>query len=244
MRTILSAMLALTVAAPATATVFEYVHEGWLAAPDSLIGPDGEDRIAGDVAFRFVALFDDTSPDLVSVLPFPGFKAWAPLSAEITILGETYRMVGAAEDPGYGIGISIFDPSNPIFPGYYGAGFIANPLADGAGIIADFGGASPDFSVESLVSTTFTGFRGAGFLAGIGCSPASVGPCVPRPLDLFAANGDAWLLGFEAPNASRDAPPIHSASLIAVPEPASWALLVSGFGVIGMAVRRRREAAA
>ena len=35
-----------------------------------------------------------------------------------------------------------------------------------------------------------------------------------------------------------------SASLFAVPEPASWAMLIAGFGLTGAAMRRRRVAAA
>lgn len=229
----------LLAASPVSAAVFELRYSGWLSAGEMLVGPAGTDLIDADTRFDFVARFDTASPNLVAAIPVPGFVAYAPSSATITIQGDNYRVVGAAEDPEYGVGIALFDRSNVFFPGVYGIGFIANPLEDGAGIIGDFTAASPDFSVTNVISTSFSGFDGAGYLAGIGCAPPDPRPCVPRPIALIGSGGAAFSLGFE--NGDRPGGLAHSASLTAIPEPGTWALLVSGFAAAGIRLRRKGQ---
>lgn len=234
-----AAALAFFATTPLSAAGFELRYSGWLSEAETLVGAAGVDLVTDDTRFEFVARFDDASPNLVAPIPVPGFVAYAPISARITILGRSYRVVGAAEDPDYGVGIALFDRSNVFFPGVYGVGFIANPLQDGAGIIADFTAASPEFSVTDIVPTTFSGFAGAGYLSGIGCAPPDPRPCVPQPIALFADDGATFSLGFE--NGDRPAGLAHSAAIIAVPEPDTWALLIAGFAATGVAARRVRR---
>lgn len=239
--TALAAALTL-VAAPATAAEFLFEYRGTLRAVDSLsLSSGGPDLITTDTPFTFLARFDDQSPNLAP--PIPGFRAYAPSTATIEIGGVVYTLNSFATDPDYGIGVALFDATNPIFPGFYGVGFIADPLGDGAGIVGDFGGASPDFSVTALTNTVFTGFRGAGYLAGYNCQPflPDQSLCQPRGLDL-TAGGVGYVLGFQSGDSGPA--PADFASLTAVPEPSAWALMIGGLGAVGAALRRRRAALA
>lgn len=229
-------------AAPVSAAAFELRYSGWLSADEGLVGASGVDLITAETRFELVARFDTASANLVAAIPVPGFVAYAPTSASIRILGQEFRVIGAGEDPAYGIGIALFDRTNVFFPGVYGVGFIANPLEDGAGIVADFESADPEFTVLNIKPTIFSGFAGAGYLAGIGCAPPDPRPCTPRPISLISGDGAAFSLGFA--NGDRVGGLPHSASLAAVPEPGSWAILVAGFAVTGTMLRRRSPRAA
>ncbi|MCK7500926.1 MAG: hypothetical protein MZW92_70240 [Comamonadaceae bacterium] len=123
---------------------------------------------AGVTPFTIRAAFDDASPNQAPPF-FNGFRAYVPTTATIEILGETYSIETAAQNAARGVTVAIFDRSQVFFPGYYGVGLIADVVADGAGIVGDFTGASPDFTVDALTPTTFTGYRGVGH---------GSGPCV------------------------------------------------------------------
>lgn len=58
----------------------------------------------------------------------------------------------------------------------------------------------------------------------------------------FTATSNSSLLTFAATDIPNDAygPMIDKVSIAAVPEPASWAMLIAGFGMVGGAVRRSR----
>ena len=63
---------------------------------------------------------------------------------------------------------------------------------------------------------------------------------------LFTATSVSQTLSFLAVGTPNGQPPIaflDGVSLTAVPEPATWALLLAGFGAVGIQVRRRRPAA-
>ena len=71
---------------------------------------------------------------------------------------------------GAGVSVAIFDATTPFGPpGHYAVGLIQNPLADGAGIVADYLGATPAFTLASggVVPTTFTGYVGVGVSSGV-----------------------------------------------------------------------------
>lgn len=240
MRGISTAAVALfALAAPASAAPFVFEFSGSLRAGDQLTAAgSGSNLIGSDRSFRLTASFDTSSPNLVGFFPFPGFVAYAPTSATIRIGSTTYGIATYDAATPEGIAIALFDPRQPFFPGLYGAGFIADPAADGAGIVGDFSSASPQFLVDSLVNTTFTGFNGTGYNQGPGCAAVDPAPCVPTPLSL-SANGQAYslLLG---PSEEIVGGPLATASLtaVSVPEPSSWAMLTLGLAAC-TAMRRR-----
>lgn len=68
-----------------------------------------------------------------------------------------------------------------------------------------------------------------------------VGPWQSQHLS-FIANATSQVLTFLAVGTPGGAPPISfldGVSLTAVPEPATWGLMIAGFGMVGVAARRR-----
>ncbi len=233
---------------PARAVELVLTYTGTIHAADSLTAAGGPDLITADSLFTFVARFDTSTPNIVGPLPRPGpgsgFVAYVPSQASFTIGGVNYALTGLGA--GNGPTITIFDASNIFNPGRYGVGLVVNPLADGAGFVGDFLSASPGFSVASLGPTTFQNFAGAGYSAGIGCGPDAA-LCTFQPINLISGNQlfslqFAGLLGARDGGISYDGG-TATATLSAVPEPATWAMMLLGFGGIGIAVRRRRSSA-
>lgn len=89
---------------------------------------------------------------------------------------------------------------------------------------------------------------GAGFLPTLNLSPtghfnffgvysAAVGPST---INIVGTHHDLMSLGNDAPTyMSCSIDGVTSYCGLAVPEPDSWALLISGFGLIGLTLRRR-----
>ncbi len=64
---------------------------------------------------------------------------------------------------------------------------------------------------------------------------------------VFTAHNASQVLSFLSKGTPAGQPPVallDGVSLVAVPEPATWGLMIVGFGGIGLAARRRRSAAA
>ena len=76
-------------------------------------------------------------------------------------------------------------------------------------------------------------------------SPSSAG-WTARTTDLFTAGNASGTLTFAAPllccdnDAGIDAITLNSAGGVGVPEPATWALMLVGFGGLGVSLRRQR----
>jgi len=129
----------------------------------------------------------------------------------------------------------------------------------GGGFIGEFNGALAAFSSNAQGLNPIGLVNGAAGVLGFGeggsegiidvtaaglISPVTAGvpfPYNPGAVEFgFDANGVAAagvLARFENGNPAIVA---NSAALISVPEPATWAMLISGFGLVGFAARRRR----
>ena len=224
----------------------------------------GSTPLANGTPFTETALFDTSTPNLLSFIP--GSAAYVPSAASITINGTNYQITPFAAATPYGVAVVIFDQSSP-FPvsPEYGVALIGNPLLDGAGILADFTAASPNFTANNLVTTTFAGsdYVGSGEASGVCIDSAVVcnNPNVyhdnsvqPFPL---TSNGVSTTLTFpdevlitdinyvNDPNAPppgatliTNAP--STAALADLPEPSSWLMLGFGLAAISMMARVRR----
>lgn len=56
----------------------------------------------------------------------------------------------------------------------------------------------------------------------------------------FTATGTSSTLAFTSTTETAFGPALDSVSVAAVPEPATWAMMIFGFGLVGAALRRRR----
>ena len=247
-----AAIVAGALAPAASANIFELTYTGSFTTLDALnpVGAAATD-FAGTTPFTATAQFDDASTNLVSSVkfppvppngPVPGFVAYSPISASLTVDGQTYNVETANQDPIQGVSVAVFDNTTPYMAGHYAIGFLQNPVADGAGFIGDWLSASPTFSATHLVPTTFTDYQGVGY--GSGPDPHNGNPPAVVPIPLTDAAGKSYLLTLG--NYDENAPPVgtgtvNTASLQAVvPEVSPLGFLALGLGL--MAVVRRRRA--
>lgn len=233
-------------ATPASAQRFKLVMGGALDARSSLIAGGTTTALAGPSPFTLTAFFDTRSPNLAAPVHVPGFVAYTPTSLWLTLAGRTYAIQGFDAMHPAGVSVAIFDATTPFGPpGRYGVGLISDPLADGAGFVADYAGATPPFTVASggVVPTTFTGYSGVGVSGGV-CIVGSGGECQehavsPIPLT-WSGQAFALVLGNYSEDAGPDAP-TYTARISAVPEPSTLALLAAP-ALAGVAlVRRKRQ---
>ena len=253
-RTVLAGALA-AAAAAANAVPYQLVYTGTFNTTESLNLASASSRtfFAGTTPFTITALFDDSSPNLLPpVPPFLGFHAYVPSAATIRIGATTYSIETAATNATAGVTVSVFDRTQVFNNGRYGIGLIANVVADGAGIIGDFAGASPEFTVNALTPTTFTDYFGVGHGSGpcISGNPPAC-PHLDTPWVLRDSSGGVWNLTLG--NYEEDYPalhpgsaatvvgPLNTAVIIAVPEPATVALMLAGLAGVGTLVRTRRK---
>lgn len=233
----------------ADAATWRFEFQGWLTEQDSFGPAGGREALEGDTPFSFEAIFRDAD-ELTGPVP-PGFSSFAPSAATLTLHSETYDVLTVGEDADSGVAVQLFDPSNVFNPGFWAAGFQANPLGSDTGIVARFGATSSDLGVEpgALEATTYQDFLGAGYVSGtptppgpgFTCWPGGGATCAVEPFRLTAPDGGL----FELAVASRpyDAEPgglAFSAALAPVPLPGGLGLLASALGLGAVARLRRR----
>lgn len=239
---------------PAHAASFELIYNGSFNSQDALnlASQPTPTFFTTNTPFTINAWFDTNSPNLApsGPGPFAGFRAYSPSLATITIGAQTYTIDTFDTNPASGLTVAIFD-QNSFTPGRYAIGILAQPPADGAGIIGDFSGASPGFTADALTATTFTDYNGVGYGSGV-CLQGTGGDCQLNAITPFLLHSGNQAFDLTLGNYEEAYPggsdvgmgipgPLNQAELIAVPEPgtlgAAAAALVTMFGL----ARRRRS---
>lgn len=254
-----AAVLALALAPSHTqAASFELIYNGSFNNQDALnlssqVNPTFFNAVT---PFTIRAFFDTSSPNLAPPLPAPtpfaGFRAYSPSSITIDIGGQTYSIETFTTNPTAGATVAIFD-QNSFTPGRYAIGILQQPPQDGAGIIGDFSGASPNFTVDALTATTFTGYNGVGYGSGV-CLQGTGGDCqlnaiTPfilhdssnRTYSLTLGNYEEVYPGGSDPLSDGIPGPLNSAQLVATPEPATLGIVGAALTVLLGFARRRRS---
>lgn len=252
--------LALTIGSSnAKATPFELIYNGSFNNQDALnlASQSTPTLFTGVTPFTIRAFFDTSSPNLAppsppAPPPFAGFRAYSPSLVTIDIAGATYSMENFTSNATAGVTVAIFD-RNSFTPGRYAIGILQQPPQDGAGIIADFSGASPDFTASTLTSsTTFTGYNGVGYGSGV-CLQGTGGDCqlnAVTPFVLHDGTNQTWLLtlgnyeeifpgGADVGMAGIPGP-LNQVQLVATPEPGTLGAVGAALALaLGLARRRR-----
>ncbi len=229
----------LITAPAANAGTFKFVYNGSFNSTDALnLQGSPTDYFSGSTPFTATALFDDTSPNLAAPVGTPGFVAYSPIKANLTVGDRTYNVATYNQDSARGVTVAVFDNTTSFGPGHYASGFLQNPLADGAGFIGDWLSASPQFSAAHLVTTTLTNYVGVGYGSGpdLGKGPTVV------PIPLSDAAGKPYLLTLG--NYDEEFTPGVSSNTVqleAVPEPDNIAMLL-GLALTGISLLSRRGA--
>jgi len=232
-------------AASARAQSFELIMQGALDARSALLIGGTTTPLTAGTTFSLQAFFDAAGPNLAAPVGIPGFRAYTPASVQLTMGARTYALQPFDATHPTGVSVAIFDGTTPFGPpGHYAVGLIQDPVADGAGIVADFTGATPAFSLASgVVPATFTGYFGVGVQGGV-CTMGGGGNCsayatTPIPMT-WAGQSFGLVLG----NYDDDAPgtAAYTASLAAVPEPGTLGLLAAGLAGAAAVGRRRKRA--
>jgi len=96
--------------------------------------------------------------------------------------------------------------------------------AIGSGISQN-GNANTGYTITAAAGTTFDAIRLTSCLTATACNLATTG----------AGSGNGAGINFERQNS------IQLAQVAAVPEPATWAMMLIGFGAVGASVRRKRR---
>ncbi|MDQ6612363.1 MAG: hypothetical protein M3Y64_08015 [Gemmatimonadota bacterium] len=245
MRILVSTLLLAISSARSGAQSFVMTMQGILDSRSFITGP-GAAAFGSASPFTLTALFNTTTPNLVAPIGIPGFVAYTPSSLQLSVAGRTYAVQAFDFAHPTGLSVAIFDGTTPFAPpGRYGVGFIQNPLADGAGIVGDFMGASPSYALGAtgVVPTTYTGFSGVGVASGI-CTLGPPDNCLanaitPIPMT-FANQAYSLTLG----NYDQDPSPgfSYSVSIAAVPEPNSFLLVAVGaFALVAVGRKRIRH---
>ncbi len=146
----------------------------------------------------------------------------------------------------------MFD-QNSFTPGHYAVGILQEPPRDGAGIIGDFLGASPNFTGAANTPTVFTGYFGVGYGSGV-CLKGTGGNCMLNAItplvlqdaaknlfDLTLGNYDEDYPVIHDPTSGSILGPLNSAELVATPEPGTSALAGLSMAALAGFVRRRRS---
>jgi hypothetical protein len=136
--------------------------------------------------------------------------------------------------------------------GFGGGGSLRTPFTQGDLTAADFssfalsgGGSFGGIAFSSLTSAAVTLYQGAFIAYDITAAVTINGKA--STINLSKANGTTITIGDDTYSGAFGFTNVTlgqaAAAAAAVPEPASWAMMIGGFGLVGAAMRRQRKVA-
>ena len=151
-------------------------------------------------------------------------------------------------DGSYALNDPIYGAANAKLIFSFGGASEYDILADSAGVSAYAGGVQPGFTAYSFSNKTATGFDFTGTLHVSNNQRLEMYTGLYLDCSYSMCDfGHTARVGLEVPNGvsfTSDSGVFLTAAngVPAVPEPATWALMLAGFGVIGGVAKRRRNA--
>jgi hypothetical protein len=170
----------------------------------------------------------------------PSFVGTHDPDLDVTSFSVNYDPVGLA----FSLSATLAGPINPALPGLYVIG-----VNTGTGAIAPFAGiGEPNVIFNQVAVVQKTGAAAIGLnnlTANISGNAFSlVVPLSLLPSTGFTPQDYGWNLwprnGLGNNNQISDFAPENATLAAGIPEPASWALMIAGFAVLGGVLRRRR----
>jgi choice-of-anchor A domain-containing protein len=205
------------------------------AVHDATLAAGGANDVHADLAAKLVTLQDDLTAlsDTLFAMPSLG-----------TITGTTTALNYTGATGGYAVftmTAAAFDDSNSNFDNLFSnvpAGYttiinvLGTSLTEQGNVNSKALNQSVIWNFNQATSVSLKGFHGSVLapFAAVTNSSALEGSIVAKS---FTLNGEVHLGTFDGPNFLEQTS--------GVPEPASWAMLVGGFGLIGSAMRSRRN---
>ena len=196
--------------------------------------------LAGAGAAHAAAVADPTGVFLGS------FVGTHDADLDVTSFGVTYNPATTT----FALNATLAGAINPALPGLYVIG-----VNTGTGVIAPFAGiGEPNVIFNQALVVQKTG------AVGLGANPNALTATIDGnafsllvPLNLLPSTGFTpenygWNLwprnGLGNNNQISDFAPENATLAAGIPEPATWAMLLAGFGALGAVLRRRRTASA
>ena len=174
----------------------------------------------------------------------PSFVGTHDPDLDVTSFSVNYDPGG----PAFTLSGTLAGAINPALPGLYVIG-----VNTGTGVIrpfADIGEPNVIFNQVAVVQKTGAAAVGANNLMATiaGSSFSLVVPLSLLPTTGFTPENYGWNLwprnGLGANNQISDFAPENATLPAGIPEPATWAMMLAGFGLLGAILRRRRTAKA
>ncbi|MGL4540913.1 MAG: PEPxxWA-CTERM sorting domain-containing protein [Polymorphobacter sp.] len=173
---------------------------------------------------------------------FAAFAVTGTANAAVTVIDFDAVATGNAVGAFYP-GFNFVDWATTSGFGETSAPNLAFNLTPGAYVDVAAGFSSLSFTTGSFIATTvnvWSGLGGTGSLLGSGTFFSPPGAFAPGSVAFSGTAKSITLSGTNGSDFGWDDVTFGAA----VPEPASWALMIAGFGMVGAAMRRRKLATA
>ena len=166
------------------------------------------------------------------------FDLAAPLPAGVTVTGGSL-LTGTS-----GSGAQPFGSDGSQYLSVLGGqqAEIRDTIAAGYNIISFYLGSIDTYNTVSVLDTAgavIASFTGSAFLGGPSGNQSL--PQTNRLITLSRDSGEAAFGGLRVQSSQNSAEVENVRFASAVPEPATWMLMLAGFGVVGFSMRRRRN---
>lgn len=178
-----------------------------------------------------------------------GLTGWTTAGGGTTPgIGITVITTGGVNSTGYGDNVPIYDGTHAVFFVDDNANETLSQsvsLAGGTAYTLSFALFATRSGAANQYSFSLKDWLGADLLATNSSASVPVGVWTPYSYSFVAPSTGNFLLAFNFTSGATPAKDVllDAVNITAVPEPASWAMMLMGMGALGLAMRQRRRIA-